>query len=107
LLLSDYLSPSRSLSHRLIHHQRPGALQYIYYIGYVLVIVVRDIKGVDRKEEEEREREKEKVIESAVYITQMYVFVLFLIITLVFSRSLFRIFLLSPRNACQRPRQSV
>jgi hypothetical protein len=71
---------SLPLSHRLIHHQRPGALQYIYYIGYVLVIVVRDIKGVDGEEEEEEERE----IESAVYITQMYVFVLFLIITLFF-----------------------
>jgi NADH:ubiquinone oxidoreductase subunit 6 (subunit J) len=54
--LSGYLS--LSLSHRLIHHQRPGALQYIYYIGYVLVIVVRDIKGVDGEEEEEREQSK-------------------------------------------------
>jgi len=70
---------SLPLSHRLIHHQRPGALQYIYYIGYVVVIVVRDVKGVDG-EEREREKEKSKVY----YITQMYVFVLFLIITLFF-----------------------
>ncbi len=99
-LLSGYLSP---LSHRLIHHQRPGALQYIYYIGYVLVIVVRDIKGVDGEEEEEEERE----IESAVYITQMYVFVLFLIITLFFLSLSFAFFFLCHRNACQRPRQNA
>src|SRR5438094_161351 len=49
------------LSHRLLHHQRPGALQYIYYIGYVVVIVVRDVKGVDG-EEREREREIESVV---------------------------------------------
>jgi NADH:ubiquinone oxidoreductase subunit 6 (subunit J) len=69
------------LSHRLLHHQRTGSLQYIYYIGYVVVIVVTAVEGVDGGEEDrEREREKLKVY----YITQMYVFVLFLIITLFF-----------------------
>jgi hypothetical protein len=98
--LSGYLS--LSLSHRLIHHQRPGALQYIYYIGYVLVIVVRDIKGVDGEEEEEREQSK-------VQYTLLKCMYLFFSLSSLwsFSLSLFRIFLLCHRNACQRPRQNA
>jgi hypothetical protein len=53
-LLSGYLSLSSTASSSMAW----CIVVHIYYIGYVVVIVVRDVKGVDGEEEGERERNR-------------------------------------------------